>query len=302
MSSRTDKKPSEKRLKRLETMSAQVALTIENARLYEMEVENAASLEIKVRERNAELEKANVRLKELNRLKSLFIASISHELRTPLNSIIGFIGMTLKGMSGDLNEEQRDNLSRSYKAAIHLLALISDVIDISKIETGRVEVFIEDFFLTKVIDEVAASLRPQIEEKGLALEVMIQEPIQMHTDRNRLTQCLTNLLSNAVKYTEKGEIHVTAKVIGEEVELSVIDTGIGIEEENLHRLFESFERIQSHISVKAGGTGLGLYLTKKLATQQLLGSVSVQSEAGKGSTFSLKLPIDLQLLKKAEIQ
>ncbi len=249
-------------------------------------------MEQRIARRTTELTVANNKLKELDQLKSMFIASMSHELRTPLNSIIGFTGMTLQGLSGDLNHEQKDNLSRVYKSAKHLLALISDVIDISKIEAGRVESLLEKVSLKEIVEEAVASVEPQMKEKGLALEVDILADVQLTTDRKRLLQCLLNFLSNAVKFTESGKVGVISKELDGFVEVAVSDTGIGIAEKQIPKLFEAFERLDSHLRVKAGGTGLGLYLTKKLVTDILHGDVSVQSREGQGSIFSLRVPID----------
>ena len=159
-----------------------------------------------------ELETANERLKELDRLKSMFIASMSHELRTPLNSIIGFTGMTLQGLSGELNDEQKDNLARVYQAAKHLLALITDVIDISKIEAGRIDSFPEEVSLRDIIDEALSTVEPQLKEKRLTMAVDVPADVKLNADRKRLLQCLINLLSNGVKYTEKGGISITVQV------------------------------------------------------------------------------------------
>lgn len=251
-------------------------------------------MEQRIARRTTELTVANNKLKELDQLKSMFIASMSHELRTPLNSIIGFTGMTLQGLSGELNHEQKDNLARVYKSAKHLLALISDVIDISKIEAGRVESFLEKVSLKEIVEEAVASVEPQMKEKGLALELDILADVQLTTDRKRLLQCLLNFLSNAVKFTEAGKVAVTSRELDGCVEVAVSDTGIGISEKDLPKLFEAFERLDSHLRVKAGGTGLGLYLTKKLVTDILHGDVSVQSREGEGSSFSLRVPIDTE--------
>lgn len=249
-------------------------------------------LESLVKARTAELERANVRLQELDRLKSMFIASMSHELRTPLNSIIGFTGMTLQGLSGELNPEQKDNLARAYQASKHLLDLISDVIDISKIEAGRVEAFPEAIPLKEIIEEALDEVRPLAKERGLALEKDVPPNVRIITDRRRLLQCLINLLSNAVKFTERGEIHVSSREVDGALEISVSDTGIA--QKDIPNLFEAFERLDSHLRIKTGGTGLGLYLTRKLATNVLRGEVSVRSREGVGSTFTLKIAKDLR--------
>jgi signal transduction histidine kinase len=264
-----------------------------NARTRELKQINQ-EMEQRIARRTTELTVANNKLKELDQLKSMFIASMSHELRTPLNSIIGFTGMTLQGLSGELNDEQKDNLARVYKSAKHLLALISDVIDISKIEAGRVESFLEKVSLKEIVEEAAASVEPQMKEKGLALELDIPGDVQITTDRKRLLQCLLNFLSNAAKFTEAGKVGVSARVTDGYVDVAVTDTGIGIPEKDLPKLFEAFERLESHLRVKAGGTGLGLYLTRKLVTDILHGDVSVQSREGEGSTFSLRIPIDTE--------
>ncbi|MEW6561765.1 MAG: ATP-binding protein [Pseudomonadota bacterium] len=253
-------------------------------------------LEELVEARTRELEEANNKLRELDRLKSMFIASMSHELRTPLNSIIGFTGMTLQGLSGDLNDEQRDNLSRVYKAGQHLLSLITDVIDIAKIEAGRIAMTVESFSLAALVEDAVNTMKPQLTGKGLSCVLDIPAEIQMNTDRKRLLQCLLNLLSNAVKFTEAGQVKLIVREKNGIVTLAVSDTGIGIAAEDMPRLFEAFERLDTHLRLKAGGTGLGLYLTKKLASQVLKGDVSVESQLGEGSTFTLSIPKEIPAL------
>jgi len=262
--------------------------------LRESEMLCKTELERLVRERTAQLEQANVRLMDMDRLKSMFIASMSHELRTPLNAIIGFIGLTLQGLSGALNKEQRDNLGRAYQSAKHLLGLILDIIDISKIEAGKIASFPEKFPLEELLDEAIASVTPQLREKGLLLEREPAAGLTVYADRKRLFQCLSNLLSNAVKFTEKGRVAVAARESQGRIELSVTDSGIGIAEQDLPRLFKPFERLESHLRVQAGGTGLGLYLTAKLVADILRGTISVLSREGEGSTFTLSLPLDLR--------
>ncbi len=241
-----------------------------------------------------ELRKANKVLTGLDKMKSMFIASMSHELRTPLNSILGFTGIVLDGMPGELNPKQRDQLGRAHRSARHLLAMISDVIDISMIESARLTVSPEEFILEELVNEAIETIKPQAEKKGLVFDVSTPTDIKMYTDRRRLFQCSLNLLTNALKFTESGTITVVAKESNGTVHISISDTGIGISKEDLPKIFDAFERLKSHLQVKAGGVGLGLYLTKKLATEVLKGTIEVESEKGKGSTFRLKIPKDLE--------
>lgn len=247
-------------------------------------------LELKVEERTQKLSEANIKLQELDKLKSMFIASMSHELRTPLNSIIGFTGVLLQGLSGPLNEKQQDQLGRVKSAGKHLLSLISDVIDISKIEAGRVLPAPERFILSDILKEAYGEIEILAKPKGLELQLEPISEIEMFTDKQRLYQCVLNYLSNAVKFTEAGTIILGASDEGEAVRIWVKDTGIGIAQEDKSRLFEAFERLETHLRVLPGGTGLGLYLTRKITESILQGSVSVESEVGKGSLFSLLIP------------
>ncbi|MGR3173653.1 MAG: CHASE domain-containing protein [Candidatus Scalindua sp.] len=285
----------------LQTLSSDISTGLQNALLHMQVQRHAEELETKVEERTAELieiniilEKANTRLKELDQLKSMFIASMSHELRTPLNSIIGFTGIILQGMDGEINSQQNDHLGRVNRSAKHLLSLINDIIDLSKVEAGKVDVFPEDIALDEVVNEAVESVRLQANEKGLALDVSVPKGVRMNTDRKRLYQCILNYLSNAVKFTESGTISITAHDTNGEVEIIVSDTGIGISRQDQQRLFKPFVRIDSHLRAKTLGTGLGLYLTRKLTTELLGGTVGVQSQPGKGSTFTLRLPKEIK--------
>jgi PAS domain S-box-containing protein len=257
--SQTETKPSERSLRLVQTITAHVALVLENVRLYEESLSHAATLEGKVAQRTLELEEANRKLQEIDRTKSLFIASMSHELRTPLNSVIGFSSILLDEWVGPLNDEQKENLGIVLRAGEHLLSLINDAIDVSKIEAGQIAIIRETFDLSDVIAEAVATLGKEIRDKGLELRVDNVHRT-MHTDRQRLLQCLLNLLNNAAKYTEKGSISVRARdIVGEEstlpedgrpscrdfVEIAVEDTGIGIGEEDLRRIFEPFTRLNS---------------------------------------------------------
>jgi PAS domain S-box-containing protein len=259
-----------------------------------------------------ELEQANTRLLELDRLKSMFIASMSHELRTPLNSIIGFTGLIIGDMVGAISDEQRDMLGRVSRAGKHLLSLITDVIDIAKIESGKIVPYPEDVDLQTLLDEAIGQVRPQAGEKGIAIEVHLPEPLLViHSDRKRLLQCLLNYLSNAVKFSEKGTVTVKVKTAtrgeGPEadgkrlpegwIEISIMDTGIGIREEDMTLLFGSFVRLDTPLKATIPGTGLGLYLTKKLTTEVLGGTVGAESEEGKGSRFWLRIPMNSAITK-----
>ncbi len=241
-----------------------------------------------------ELEQANAKLQELDQLKSMFIASMSHELRTPLNSIIGFSSILKDEWLGPVSPEQKENLATIQRSGKHLLNLINDVIDVSKIEAGRIEVHIEKFDLYDLLQEAIQYLDKDIRDKGLQLELDMLHH-NLRTDRRRLLQCVLNLLSNAVKFTEQGTISLTSTVETTQpgkpasVVIVVNDTGIGIAEQDIPRLFRPFERLESSMKTIAPGTGLGLYLTRKLVVEVLDGDIICSSTLGKGSSFTLKI-------------
>jgi len=248
-------------------------------------------LELKVEERTSELRLANIKLKELDQLKSMFIASVSHELRTPLNSIIGFSSLMKQDAHGELGEKYKDYVDRINNSGKHLLSLITDIIDISKIESGRIDVEQSDFESDEVVLEAVDNLNRQAERKGLTIIIDdIPQSVTLHTDKRRLFQCILNYLSNAIKYTEQGKITLSTEDQADNILFVVRDEGIGVCEEDMSRLFEAFERFDTHLRVKAGGTGLGLYLTKKIATDLLQGEVGADSKSGVGSTFWIRIP------------
>jgi len=251
-------------------------------------------LEEMVDDRTYELADANKKLRDLDKLKSMFIASMSHELRTPMNSILGFTDLILQGLSGDINSVQREQLQRVHGSGKHLLMLITDVIDLSKVEAGKIELTTKEFELRDLLNEVVIDNSIEAQERGLNLELKpLLRDIPMFSDRRRLLQCLLNLVSNAVKYSKQGDITLTADTQGDEVIIAVQDCGIGMSSDEVAELFQPFVRLDSELSIKAGGTGLGLYLTKKLATEILGGSIDVESRAGVGSRFTLRLPLRL---------
>jgi signal transduction histidine kinase len=241
--------------------------------------------------KTVEIEKANIHLQEMDRLKSVFLASMSHELRTPLNSIIGFTGIMLQGMAGGLNDEQQKQLKIVKSSASHLLNLINDVLDISKIEAGRIELSLEEFKIDDMMQDVVQTFSHMVSEKGLEFVTEVPEIGVLFSDERRVKQVLINLVSNAVKFTDRGTVKIAARVLdGGKLELCVSDTGIGIKEEDMSKLFEPFQQVDVSLRKRHEGTGLGLYLTRKLA-ELLGGDISAKSQYGQGSEFTFTMPL-----------
>jgi PAS domain S-box-containing protein len=247
-------------------------------------------LEEVVATRTAELAEARDRAEAADRLKSAFLATMSHELRTPLNSIIGFTGVLLMGRVGPLNEEQVKQLGMVKGSAQHLLALVNDVLDLSKIEAGQLKVEKAPFDVRRVLEQAIRALRPQAERKGLSLVAELSPNVGMLVgDSRRFEQILLNLLSNAVKFTDAGRITVVCSPRDGWLVTSVADTGIGIRPEELTGLFRPFQQLESGISRRYEGTGLGLSICRRLL-DLLGGDIAAESEPGKGSTFTFRLP------------
>jgi len=249
----------------------------------------------------AEREK-RLRAEAADRIKSAFLATMSHELRTPLNSIIGFTGIILQGMAGPLNPEQSKQLDMVRTSARHLLALVNDVLDISKIEAGQLQVALEPIDARRSIQKVLGLVKPQIEAKRLRFGIQVDPDLgEVVADERRFEQVLLNLLSNAIKFTEQGEVALVAEIVpsfkleGETssrpaLRVRVSDSGIGIKPSELPTLFQPFKQIDSGLARKHDGTGLGLAISRRLATL-MGGEITAQSEWGKGSTFSFTLPL-----------
>ncbi len=270
----------------------------ENERLYKELKGFSTELEARVRAATADLGEQNVRLQwqsreleKANRLKSEFLASMSHELRTPINALIGYTALMLDRIYGDLNERQEEGLTRIRAAAQHLLALINDILDLAKIEAGRMPLHLEDTVLQEIMREASVQVDPLIKKKGLAYRwIGPDEPVHMMTDRTKMKQIVLNLLSNAVKFTHSGSITLSAVRDGEFLRLDVADTGIGIRKEDLTAIWDDFRQVDQSRTREFGGTGLGLSITRKL-TGALGGRVTLTSEYGHGSTFTVFLPV-----------
>ena len=249
------------------------ALIIENARLFHETDEKAMELE------------------RANQLISEFLASVSHELRTPMHSILQFSEILLGEAPGKLNIEQKHQLQVVQRSGKNLLGLLNDILDLSKIEAGKMEAMIEEFEPAQIIREAIDSIRPLCEQKKLALRVRLGEnlPQLFRSDRTILSRVLTNLLGNAVKFTDRGEIEIWARMRSSTLVISVRDTGIGIPVARQKEIFEPFRQLENSETRRHGGTGLGLAISKKMLTI-LNGEIEVESEAGKGAKFTIQIP------------
>ena len=263
-------------------------------------------LERQVAARTRDLQKALVRAEAADKIKSSFLATMSHELRTPLNSIIGFTGILLQNLAGPLNTEQTRQLGMVQSSAHHLLELINDVLDISKIEANQIEIRPVIFNLDSSVEKIIASIQPMAERKNLTLETFSSPSLgEMLSDQRRVEQILLNLLNNAIKFTEKGSVQLKIEIIPDfrlspntvpypVAQFQVIDTGIGIKPEDLNTLFQPFRQLDSGLTRQHEGTGLGLAICRRLA-KLLKGNISARSEWTKGSEFTVTLPLQLRL-------
>jgi signal transduction histidine kinase len=257
----------------LETFAAQAVIAIENVRLFK------------------ELEAANRELSAASQHKSEFLANMSHELRTPLNAIIGFSEVLSEKMFGELNEKQEEYSKDIHASGQHLLSLINDILDLSKIEAGRMELELTDFHLPTALDSALTLVRERAGRRGIALHMSLDSRLgQIQADERKVRQVVLNLLSNAIKFTpEGGRIEVAAMSRDESVEISVGDTGVGIAPEDQEAVFEEFRQVGT-ADKKVEGTGLGLTLCRKFVELHR-GKIWVKSELGVGSTFTFTLPV-----------
>lgn len=241
--------------------------------------------------KNRELEARNQEVEQANRLKDEFLSGMSHELRTPLHTIIGFTELLEEEIEGTLNDKQRRFLRHIHRDSQHLLALINDVLDLSKIESGSMQLHQERFAFLEAVEETISSLRPQGDAKQIQIENLTQEAFELHADRLRFKQILYNLLSNAVKFTAPaGRVWVEARPQEEFVEISVADTGVGIPVGEQESVFDRFYQVGQRQAGGRDGTGLGLAITRRLVEEHG-GSITLESEQGKGSRFTFRIPL-----------
>jgi PAS domain S-box-containing protein len=255
------------------TLASQVAVAVQNAMLYATEVETAT------------------KLRTVDQLKSEFLASMSHELRTPLNSIIGFADVLLEGLDGELNERMEEDVRLIRESGTHLRNLIGDILDMSKIEAGRMELRYEEVDMPQLAKDIIATAQPLAHEKNLALISNISPEVdKVEADRTRLRQIMWNIVGNAIKFTEKGSVTISMSMTtDDELLVAIKDTGIGIKPEHRDLVFEQFRQIDSGLNRAAGGTGLGMPITKNLVELHG-GKIWIESEVGKGTTFLFTIP------------
>jgi len=258
----------------LNTFATQSALAIQNARLFREIEDKSAQLEVATQH------------------KSEFLANMSHELRTPLNAVIGFSEVLLERMFGDLNPKQDEYLQDILSSGRHLLSLINDILDLSKIEAGRMELELTTFDLPVALDNALTLVRERATRHGIRLDLAVDDRVgAVVGDERKIKQVILNLLSNAVKFTpEGGRVTVRALPAGDAVEVAVSDTGIGIAPEDREAIFEEFRQVGSDYARKREGTGLGLTLARKFVELHG-GTIRVESEVGRGSTFTVALPV-----------
>jgi signal transduction histidine kinase len=256
------------------TLAAQIAVAVENANQYAVQVQTSS------------------KLREVDQLKSEFLASMSHELRTPLNSIIGFADVLLEGLDGELNDRMEEDVRLIRESGDHLRGLIGDILDMSKIEAGRMDLRYEEVDIAQLANDVVATAASLAQEKQIFLHLDIDKGVKpVLADRTRVRQIMWNIVGNAIKFTEKGSVTISVQAQTNHVLCSIRDTGIGIKEEHAAVVFEQFRQIDGGLNRVAGGTGLGMPITKKLVELHG-GEIWIESVYGQGTTFLFTIPYD----------
>ena len=265
----------------LQTFAAQSVLAIQNARLF------------------SEIEQKSREIELASKHKSQFLANMSHELRTPMNSVLGFTEMLADGLYGPLPEKAMKALDRVQANGKHLLGLINDVLDLSKIEAGQLSLTLDDYAVGQVVQTVRSSTESLAKAKGLVLTANVQDGLPIgRGDERRLTQVLLNLVGNAIKFTDKGSVEINARMIDGCFEIEVKDTGPGIAAEDQSKIFEEFQQVDNSSTRQKGGTGLGLAISKRIVEMHG-GRIEVQSVLGEGSTFRITIPVHAQEQQEA---
>jgi signal transduction histidine kinase len=272
---------SERQIELLETFAAQAVIAIQNVRLF-----------TEIREKSRQLEVASQH-------KSQFLANMSHELRTPLNAILGYTEMMVDGLYGDVPEKAQGVLERVQSNGKHLLGLINDVLDLSKIEAGQLTLAVEEYSVPDMVSTVMSATESLAKTKGIALVAALPQGLPRGMgDARRLTQVLLNLVGNAIKFTDEGKVEIRARQQGDRFKISVIDTGPGIAKADQAKIFEEFQQVDNTSTRKKGGTGLGLSISRKIVELHG-GYIAVESESGKGSNFKITIPINAATAKVA---
>ncbi len=274
-------------------LSNQLGIALDNARLYAQLKRSHDQLEIRVQERTKELAEANKQLIKLDRMKSDFVSAVSHELRTPLTSIKGYAAILSAGRLGDVSTVQAEKLNKINIHSDELIKLVNDLLDIARIESGKIGMSIKYSSLNEIIKSIADLFFPQTDEKNISLQLeMPEEDIMVWMDPSQISRVLINLIGNAMKFTpEQGTITIRLKPGEEFINVEITDSGIGISEADIPRLFDEFYRVDNAINAEKKGTGLGLPLVKKIIEAHK-GRIWVTSEVGKGTTFHFTLSIE----------
>jgi signal transduction histidine kinase len=265
----------------LMTFAEQSVLAIQNARLF------------------AEIEEKGRELQIASRHKSQFLANMSHELRTPLNSVLGFTEMLADGLYGPLSDKAKNALAKVQANGKHLLGLINDVLDLSKIEAGQLTLSLDDYSLAQVVSSVVSSSESLARAKGLALTASVPPAMPIgRGDERRLTQVVINLVGNAIKFTDSGSVAVVARAVDGFFEVDVKDTGPGIAPEDQKRIFDEFQQVDDSSTRKKGGSGLGLAISRRIVEMHG-GALTVQSTPGEGSSFRVRVPVRVEEAREA---